>query len=400
MTFKLTNATRIGINVVVLLGAIVALRLGESVFIPLVIAALLASILWPSANRLHDYYRLPWPLACAGAVCVLILLNLIVTVGFVMAVPRLLQDIPRDETKQQELYEKFRGRIDAISPVPLDPQYFPEKAVDSVAFKYVQDLLSGPYIANAIVHFTGYIGNWVFEFVLILFILLFLLMEGRMLMRRVTDIFGTSPVVRSKVVETLKEMTSAVRAYLIWRTVINIGLAIVIGAIYQAMGLHQGWTWGLLAGVLSYVPYIGPIIAGIPPMLDAFVHLSPMYALGVLLVYSIIVTLEGYLIVPLVMGRHMDLNATTVMLACLFWDLVWGVPGLFLAMPLMAAVKAICEHVPGWKPWADLMSAEEVPPEPPTPIYRVESACPPSFLDGPDGHRPTGTISAHGEPPT
>ena len=125
-----------------------------------------------AANRLHDYYRLPWPLACAGAVCVLILLNLIVTVGFVLAVPRLLQDIPRDETKQQELYEKFRSRIDAISPVPLDPQYFPEKAVDSVAFKYVQDLLSGPYIANAIVHFTGYIGNWIFELTSNIFYLL------------------------------------------------------------------------------------------------------------------------------------------------------------------------------------------------------------------------------------
>ena len=60
------------------------------------------------------------------------------------------------------------------------------------------------------------------------------------------------------------------------------------------------------------------------------------------------------------MGRHINLNATTVMLACLFWDLVWGVPGLFLATPpAMAAVKSICDHVPGWKPWANLMSADE-----------------------------------------
>src|ERR1051325_4290654 len=56
------------------------------------------------------------------------------------------------------------------------------------------------------------------------------------------------------------------------------------------------------------------------------------------------------------MGRSMELNATTVMLACLFWELVWGTLGLFLAMPLMAALKAICYHVPGWRPWANLMS--------------------------------------------
>ena len=52
-------------------------------------------------------------------------------------------------------------------------------------------------------------------------------------------------------------------------------------------------------------------------------------------------------------------GATTVILACLFWELVWGLPGLFLAMPLMAGVKAICAHVPGWRPWANLMGTEK-----------------------------------------
>jgi AI-2 transport protein TqsA len=53
-----------------------------------------------------------------------------------------------------------------------------------------------------------------------------------------------------------------------------------------------------------------------------------------------------------------DLNATTVLLSCLFWDLVWGVPGLFLAMPLMAGVRAICLHVDGWQAWGKLMSTQ------------------------------------------
>jgi hypothetical protein len=61
-------------------------------------------------------------------------------------------------------------------------------------------------------------------------------------------------------------------------------------------------------------------------------------------------------IVPVVMGRSMELNATTTILACLFWELLWGIPGLFLAMPLMAGIKAICENVPDWQPWANLMS--------------------------------------------
>ena len=85
-----------------------------------------------------------------------------------------------------------------------------------------------------------------------------------------------------------------------------------------------------------------------------------MLAFGVLIGYTVIVTLEGYVVVPVVMGRHMELNATTVMVACLFWELVWGLPGLFLAMPLMAALRTICRHVPDWEPFANLMGTHEL----------------------------------------
>src|SRR5262249_41541668 len=66
-----------------------------------------------------------------------------------------------------------------------------------------------------------------------------------------------------------------------------------------------------------------------------------------------------------VMGRGMELNATTVMLSCLYWELVWGPAGLFLAMPLMAAAKTVCAHVPDLRPWANLMDTRDGPAEPP-----------------------------------
>lgn len=185
-----------------------------------------------------------------------------------------------------------------------------------------------------------------------------------MLSRRVVEIAGPSAEAQSQAVRALGEMAKSVRAYLVWRTTINFGLALVLGLIFQGIGLRHPWTWALLVAILNYVPYLGPIIAGVPPVLDAFFTLSPGYALGVLIFYSALVTFEGYVIVPVVMGRSMDLNATTVMLACLFWDLVWGTPGLFLAMPLMAAIRAICMQVPDWQPWANLMAAHEPPPKP------------------------------------
>src|SRR5262249_13205427 len=134
------------------------------------------------------------------------------------------------------------------------------------------------------------------------------------------------------------------------------------------MGLAQPWTWALITAVLLYVPYLGPITAGIPPTLDAFVTCdSPWMAVWLVVFYTVFITIEGYFIVPVVMGRSMEMNATTVMLACMYWELVWGPAGLFLAMPLMAAAKTICYHVPEWRAWANLMDTREGPADAPPP---------------------------------
>jgi predicted PurR-regulated permease PerM len=159
-------------------------------------------------------------------------------------------------------------------------------------------------------------------------------------------------------------MAENVRSYLVWRTIVNIGLGVLLGAVYYTVGLKQPILWAILTVVLCYIPYLGTIAAGVMPTLDALTApgLGPWHALGILLFYMAVVTIEGYIIVPWVMGRSMDLNATTVLISCLFWFLVWGTAGLFLAMPLMAAIRAVCLQVPGWAAWGHLMGSEETPP--------------------------------------
>jgi AI-2 transport protein TqsA len=162
--------------------------------------------------------------------------------------------------------------------------------------------------------------------------------------------------------KALAEMAEAIRTYLVWRTIVNLGLGIVLGAVYKYAHLQYWYLWALLVVVFSYVPYLGTIAAGIPPILDALVFVDPLTAIGIMAFYTCLVTFEGYIIIPWVMGRSMDLNATTVLLACLFWELVWGMAGLFLAMPIMAAIKAICLQVDGWQGWGELMGSGPAKP--------------------------------------
>ena len=360
MNLNLTTATRYGLNVLALLGLAIALYLGRSIFVPLTVAVLLAAILYPSCVRLYERYRLPWFLSCLTTVLVVVVFMLVPFVVFVRAVPGVIADLPRpnDPVAKREFYQKVRAQVLKISP--FDPsEAFPEEAENSGFYQYVSKTFDGEYITVALLDTSKFAGNLLLQGVLILFILLFLLLEGEMLARKVRNIFGPAPEVQERVTAALGEMAEAVRAYLVWRTVVNVGLAVVLGAVYHAVGLKQPVLWALVTFVLCYIPYLGTIAAGIPPVLDALINVGPGPALGILTFYVALVTFEGYIIVPWVMGRSMDLNATTVIMSCLFWDYVWGTAGLFLAMPLMAAIKAVCLQVDGWRPWGLLMGSGE-----------------------------------------
>jgi len=387
INLNVSAATRWGINALILFSVSLALHLGQSVFIPLFLSVLLAAMLWPMVQWLNRSglplpgvrlggrlpwaapclwrLHLPWGLASLVSVGVLVVVVLLVAVGFTLSVSKFVLDIG-SPGKQVLLYDNFRKKAVAMSPVPIgdDDVYFNLKAEDSQIFKTIRDSFNTADATFRAILF-GYIASatdlfW--QAILIMFVLLFLLIEGRMLTRHLVGIFGPSEAVRTRVGAALKDMANQVRAYLVWRTIINFVMAVFLGLLYSTLNLSQGWTWALLTAVLWYIPYIGPIVAGFPPVIDAFVSCeSPWVAVGILVFYTLFVVLEGYFIVPVVMGRSMELNATTVMLACLFWQLVWGVAGLFLALPLMAAVKTICSHVPDWQPWSNLMGTREEP---------------------------------------
>jgi predicted PurR-regulated permease PerM len=301
----------------------------------------------------------------------------------------MLQDIPApsNEKGQIEVYTKVREGLQQLL-VPVDQVGFPQDPEESGIFIQFQKALKGDILIKGLVDLSWYANNWIWQWILIMFLLLFMLLEGPILTRRVVEIFGPSEEAMGHALRALGEMALQVRTYLVWRTIINFALALVVGLVYQWMGLRQPWTWAIFTAVLCYIPYLGPLAAGIFPIVYAFITVSPFRSLEVLLFYLIIITLEGYVIVPVVMGRSMELNATSVILACMFWELLWGLPGLFLAMPLMAAIKAICENVPDWQPWANLMStratAPERPKEPAVPIANNSSNLEPTQIMMPE----------------
>src|ERR1051325_4252117 len=159
------------------------------------------------------------------------------------------EDFPRDpknKLRTEEIIQKYkelRGRPE-LRGTKVEENVFPKE------LKSVQQIKLFEYVVNAAPYLLGqaglYSANWAWQVILVLFTTFFVLLEGKMLAKRVVAIFGPAPEVQSKATEVLFEMADQVRTYLVWRTIINLGLAVVMGFVYQWLGLSQAWTWAIL----------------------------------------------------------------------------------------------------------------------------------------------------------
>ncbi len=154
-------------------------------------------------------------------------------------------------------------------------------------------------------------------------------------------------------------MTRQIRAFLVARTLINLGVGVVLAAALSVMHVKFAFALGLFAAVTNFVPYVGQVLGGALPTLIALGQFESFGdALIVASIYLAVIGIEGYVVTPVVMGRSFDINGTTVLIACLFWGFLWGLVGLVLAMPITVCMKIVFQNVPELNRWAELMSCQ------------------------------------------
>lgn len=214
MNLNLSTATRWGLNALILFSVVLALYLGSPIFIPAIISLLLAAMLWPVVTWLNKRgvplpgvagrarlpwlrpcmwrLRLPWGVACLTTVGGLVICTLLVAIAFGLSLSKFVLDVGAD-VKQKEMYGHFRDKISAMAPViGDDDQYFnkdPNKSHLFVTIKSFFDPNKDAFVN--MVTSIGYSGSQIlWGVILILFVLLFLLIEGKMLSRHLVSIFG------------------------------------------------------------------------------------------------------------------------------------------------------------------------------------------------------------------
>jgi predicted PurR-regulated permease PerM len=121
------------------------------------------------------------------------------------------------------------------------------------------------------------------------------------------------------------------------------------------------YVLGPLAGIAILLPYVGVIASTIPAIAVAYFQYDGERAILVFLVYSLMQFLEGNVLTPYIVGGKVRLFPLTVMIAFIFWGMLWGISGAVLAVPLTSAIKVVCEHVKGWEGLARLLGEPDLP---------------------------------------
>jgi predicted PurR-regulated permease PerM len=164
---------------------------------------------------------------------------------------------------------------------------------------------------------------------------------------------------RQEVRRILRELYETIQRWFVGQLASMLLIGVLSTVALYLIGVPFALLLGIFSGLISFIPFVGPLISVIPPLLLALIG-TPIDALWVVLAYAAIQTIESYLIQPLVMSRAVSLHPAVVMFALLIMGTLFGFVGVLIAVPLVAAIAVLLREL-----WIERMDSLGTDPEPP-----------------------------------
>ena len=208
---------------------------------------------------------------------------------------------------------------------------------------------------------VGIVGDTIITLMTMPVILYYLLKDGNKVIPSITRLFPTRS--RNKISVMLNEMNQQVSSYIRGQILVAICVGVTYTIGYSIINLPYGVTIGMIAGLLTIIPYIGSIIGLTPALIIAFVT-NPSLALQVLLVFVIEQLIESRVLQPLILGSSLKMHPVTILVILLAAGKMFGLTGLLIAVPVYAVVKVFVTHFFAWyKEYSGLYYSTEEPIE-------------------------------------
>jgi len=328
---KINTACLIIIAAVCLTTALIYTR---AILIPLVISLFIYTMVIPVIRYMRFKLRLPRWLAVALASFVVIAPLVLLVLFIINSVANFVQVA---NTYQAKLLLAFNWVIDFLRnyDIPFAPEPYDLQGIAS--------LIKGDQLSIVIKGVSGITLKMVsYSMLVFIFVFFFLIGSGREAI--------ANPLIR--------QAQDKISAYLFIHIIISLLTGILVGIVYVSAGLELALTFAVLAVILNFIPTIGSIIAVLLPLPIALIQydgFGPQFWV-VLIIPSIIQVTLGSLVEPKLLGSGLDLHPVAIIGSLVFWTLVWGIPGAFLAVPITAAIKLILNQLEPTRPLAEILA--------------------------------------------
>ncbi len=336
---------------------VAALYLARDVLVPIMLAVLLSFVLAPIVSVLRRT-QMPRPLAVI--IAVLLALGVIAALASVIGsqVSSLVSNVPtyaaavqtkiarlRDTTvgRLPAAIDRLERQLDRVSASPVPP---PRRgaAVGSATRPMQVEVRAPPQTPlQAVRSILGPVVGPLETTLIVLIVAIFILLQREDLRDRMIRLFGSKDLHRTTT--AMDDAAGRLSRYFLAQLALNAGFGTAIATGLFLLDVPSPLLWGILAGLLRFVPYIGAFLAAIPPVvLAAATGPDWTVAIGVVLLFVIGESIWGYVIEPLVYGHSTGLSPAAVIIAAIFWTWLWGPVGLVLSTPLTLLLVVLGRH--------------------------------------------------------
>lgn len=344
--------------VLAILAIIVALSLAKAVLIPLMLAVMISYALSGPVNLMQKW-RIPR--AVGAAVLLLVIVGGAGSAVYSLSdeAAELIETLP-DAAKKLRLAllkegKTSEGTMEKVQKAATELEQAAREtgAPPALPRGVTRVQVEKPKIEVKSYLWMGTMGALGFtgQLSMIVFLAYFIMVSGDTFRRKIIKVAGPTLSRKRITLQVLDEITEQIQRFLLVQIATSVLVGVVTWLAFLWLGLEHAAIWGLAAGVLNTVPYLGPIIISAGTALVAFLQFGTIQmALVVAGTAMLITSLEGYLLTPWITGRASRMNPLVVFVSVVFWGWLWGVWGLLLGVPILMVIKAICDRVEDLKP--------------------------------------------------
>lgn len=341
-------ATSTALTILAVLAMLYTLYFARAFLLPIVFAVLLDFLLSPLVRALARI-RIPPPVSAGLIILAIIGVLASGTFGLAGSVRDWAAAAPATLEKAEE---RLSGLITPIRSASRTAEKVAHAATDvasasdelSVADSAgpAQVVVQGPSLASRA---FGTTQRSLAGMLQVLVLLYFLLAAGDLFLQKLIKVLPNLGEKR-KAVEIAREIEASISTYLLTATAVNVGEGMVVGLVMYLWGMPNPALWGALVVLLEFIPYLGALAMALILSVAALTTFDSLgHALLVPASFLLINVIQGNLVSPMLLGHRLALNPVALFVGLAFWFWIWGIPGAFIAVPVLATFKIFCDHI-------------------------------------------------------